>query len=369
VIVVEPDVINTNTEVLAGVDANQTCLLLGPNSDGVDHHVEIDGSNIQLTFIGAYYSPCTVIPVADYYYYNLGTLPEGEYTITFYRTPGGTLPVDPDDPNVIFEQFSDPITFGVSGIPVVPSMSVLGFFLMAITFVLVALYKIKKKRYLIVSVFLLFTFQVDAALYHVLLSGDPNAPTADEVQAESLISPPPPSPILGSFITARPAKVETLVSNRVTGHFLDLINNNPDWSYSKLYRYLVLTYPDGVDEQFIKNTLLADQFIDNVFLIEGDPSIVPLRTPSGNEINQKIKSNKKSQFSINSHLTDLDIISAWELSEGSGYIGAVDVGIQVDHPSFRAFDDSGNYLGGNLLEASYQYDNGEGDYNIDSAEP
>ncbi|MCX7545629.1 hypothetical protein [Marinicella gelatinilytica] len=145
VITIGPAVINTNTEILAGVDANQTCLLLGPNNDGVDHHVEINGNHIQLTFIGAYYSPCTVIPVADYYYYNLGTLAEGEYTITFYRTPGGTLPVDPNDPNIFFEQFGEPIIFGVGNITAVPTHSIWGLILMFSAFIVVTLYIVKRE--------------------------------------------------------------------------------------------------------------------------------------------------------------------------------------------------------------------------------
>jgi len=97
--------------------------------------------------------------------------------------------------------------------------------------------KIKKNgNLLVISCLYFVSVQADANTYHVLLSADPNAPSADEVQTKSLISPAPPSPILASFVTARPQKVETLVSRRVTGHFLNvLINNNPDWSYSKLY--------------------------------------------------------------------------------------------------------------------------------------
>ncbi len=372
VIIVEPELIYEDTEIMPGVDLNQTCLIPGINEEGLSNQVDIDGNNIDFIFLGSFFEPCTVIPTPEYYFYNIGSLPEGEYTITFFIT--GVLPVDPNNPNIITEQFGDPITFNVLGgssSVAVPILSTWGTMLLVLAFLCMGyIVYCKKSKSLMLMSLVVIGFNVNANVYHVLLSSDPNAPTADEVMAESLISPAPPAPLISAFISAPPEEVQTLIELRATGHFLNVINNNPDWSYSKLYRYIVLTYPEGTDVESTRATLAADQYIDKVFVIDGDPAIVPLRSPEdANEVSPTKVRSTHQKFGVNSHLTDLNVISAWELSEGSGYIGSLDVGVQTDHPDLRAFDDLGNYTGGNLLDAFYQYDIGEGDFNVDSAQP
>jgi len=81
--------------------------------------------------------PSTVIPVAEYYYYNIGTLPEGQYTITFYDAILGGIPVIPNDPNVTLRQFGEPIAFGVGAPTAVPSLSSWGLALMFFAFLLI----------------------------------------------------------------------------------------------------------------------------------------------------------------------------------------------------------------------------------------
>lgn len=362
---VAPDNINPNTEVMAGVDTNR-CFI--PSES---YFVNVDGNDINFYFKALYYSPCTPIPVAEYYYYNIGVLPVNQYTITFYDVIVGDIPTEPNDPNIVVREFGEPISFGVGSTAVqVPAISFSAVLFLVIIFILIASLALRKRLRLFLLSSLLLATQVDAVVYHVMLSGSPEAPTADEVYSESLISPAPPNPLLGSFVVARPQKVETLISRRVTGHFLDVINNNPGWSYSKLYRYLVLSYPAEIDVQTTRDILISDQYIDEVFVINSDPAVVPLRTPQeGGQQNNEATPTEKSSITANGYLTDLNVLTAWDLSEGAGYIGALDVGIQTDHPSFRAFDDLGNYLGGNLLDAYYQYDVGEGDFNIDSAQP
>ncbi|MCB1583797.1 MAG: S8/S53 family peptidase [Xanthomonadales bacterium] len=371
---INPDTITTSTEIEVGYNLFQpTCLVPRSNDDGLTHFTEIDGNNIKLTFLAGTFSPCTILPIPDYNYLNIGTLPAGEYTITLFHS---VVPISlPPDPSENLGQYGEPITFNVLGTPQsisVPAFSFTGLSLLLVLVLLIARRSAKmlRKTSYLMLFGMVFSSQSSAAIYHVLLSSDSNAPTADEVVAESLISPAPPIPLLDSFLTAPPEKVSTLVSIRATGHFLDLINSHPNWSYSKLYRYLVLEYPESVNEEQVRLTLLADQYIDNVYLIEPEITVVPLRTPTGDEPEPTKKTVVPTSATIvNSHLTDLNVLSAWELSEGMGYIGAVDVGLQTDHPNLRAFDQNGNYLGGNLLDGYYQIDVGEGDLNIDSAQP
>ncbi len=47
-----------------------------------------------------------------------------------------------------------------------------------------------------------------------------------------------------------------------------------------------------------------------------------------------------------------------------GYIGIIDTGIQVNHPDLRAFNNTGTYVGGNLLEGLYSIDFGDTDFDM-----
>lgn len=124
------------------------------------------------------------------------------------------------DPNNIVLQFSDPITFNVLGgssSVAVPTLTTWGTMLFCLMFLCVGclVYKIKNKSLMFLSL-VLIGFNVNANVYHVLLSSDTGAPSADEVMAESLISPAPPAPLISAFITAPPQEVETLVELRAT---------------------------------------------------------------------------------------------------------------------------------------------------------
>ena len=83
---------------------------------------------------------------------------------------------------------------------------------------------------------------------------------------------------------------------------------------------------------------------------------------------KKSKNKTSSLVNINSS----DIQSAWELSEGMGYVGIIDTGLQINHPDLRAFDGVGNFIGGNLLDGYYQIDFAKTsgiDLNVDELEP
>lgn len=130
---IAPENINTETDVMAGVDINR-CFI--PSEESFVH---VEGNEITFVFIASYFNPCTLIPIADYYYYNIGNLPEGQYTITFYDAIEGGLPVEPNDPNVTLAQFGEPITFGVGTQAQVPGLSFWGLSMLVMMFVLLGL--------------------------------------------------------------------------------------------------------------------------------------------------------------------------------------------------------------------------------------
>ncbi len=204
-------------------------------------------------------------------------------------------------------------------------------------------------------------------VFHILLSADEGAPTPAMVVAESFQSPPPPIPLLTAFTQFRPDSVDYIISERPIGDLANFVSEHPEWTLSRLYRYLVLYYDDSINELQVDAALTADPFIVGALFINNQ-FIPQLSTPSTVLPNNTI--NRLSRGTPNSYLNDLGIPSAWELSEGSGYFGVTDTGIEVNHPAFKTFDDNGNYLGGNVLNGQYnQYDVAEGDFNVDEKQP
>lgn len=219
--------------------------------------------------------------------------------------------------------------------------------------------------------------------YYVEISKDNNAPLLSQIVQDGSVSPSPPTYSLQSFNTIEPIDVKYLIDERATGNLKSIMDSHPLWSLSRLQQYIVVIYDESQSRQDIETSFAVDPYIKNY----NEVSIIdrpPISTYQGiSKINKEyfpqknyLKNSIKSVNAINENIQ-----SAWELSEGMGYIGSVDTGIEVNHPSLRAFDEDGNYTGGNLLDGYYHIDTAESlydpvtgdivfaDLNIDSFQP
>ena len=226
-----------------------------------------------------------------------------------------------------------------------------------------------KKSLLII--FIIFSHISVASTFYAELSRESGAPTPTSIVLEALVSPPPPVFLLDAFNSVPPSEVDFLIKIRATGNLLTIMQNSPNWTQSKLQQIVTLIYPDNIDTLTIQSLLDNDIYITHAYQID---SIIPeLSVPIANpSISTHRTTPKKSSSIININGTDIQ--SAWDLSEGMGYVGIIDTGTQLNHPDLRAFDSSGNYVGGNILEAFYNIDFGETldgilDLNVDELEP
>ncbi len=370
---INPNNITVGQEVFIGFDPLQTPCLQGlPNFQGLTEFVEIDANNfIDITIVALGTSPCLNIGVENppYQYYSLGVLPEGDYTVQMYWTDNSVaLPVT--DP-LLRLAIGDLLQFRVGSPTPVPTLNILGLMALLSLSLIIAGINLRKaqKRTAVLLLLLLFSTMSYSKKFHIQLSAEEGAPTAEELINQATTSPSPPAWLLDSFNQASPSEVEYLIKERPVGNRLIIVDGAPNWAMSQLYRYLIVTYPDSVDENTILSNFQNDvdvtqsAWVDNLV---GSTSSFP---------NLSNKSTNRNLFTQNSFkgigtnfLTDLNISQAWELSEGMGYIGALDVGLQIDHPDLKAFD-GGVYQGGNILDGFYQIDIGEGDLNVDEQEP
>ncbi len=218
---------------------------------------------------------------------------------------------------------------------------------------------------------LFFSQNISAKTFHILLSADNGSPTASDVVNQASTSPSPPAWVLSSFNINSPESVDYLILERPIGNLANLVNNAPDWSLAKLYRYLIVRYPDSVDENIILSNFSSDSNILKSGYVNDTDITTSISYPKLTNTTKRktTDTTKTTKGSGSSFLTDLNISSAWELSEGMGYIGAMDLGFQVNHPDLKAFDNQGNYQGTNILDGYYQIDFGDNDLNVDENQP
>jgi len=370
---VSPSSVIVGSEIFIGYDPLQfPCLQSLANFQGDSQYINIDSNNhVEITISALGFTPCLNIGVDNppYTFHSLGILPVGEYTVQMYWTDTSTpLPVPP---NLNRLPLGDVLSFGVLSPVVIPLLNFYSLIFLGVLLMLISLFHFRRNAKIIISsliILLLFSQNISAKTFHILLTADNGSPTPEDVVVQSLTSPSPPAWLLSSFNLSAPENVDYLILERPVGNLLNLVTNAPDWSLAKLYRYLVVRYPDSVDE----NAILAN--------FNNDPSIIKAGYVDGMEITTSLsypKLNKKSDINSTASikgvgtnfLTDLNINSAWELSEGMGYVGALDLGFELEHPDLKAFDNQGNYQGTNILGGFYQIDYGDNDLNVDENEP
>ncbi len=292
------------------------CIATEENIDGDRYYYEIDDNNhITVIIVGFIFDPCAGGGAISGFthFYSLGQLPTGNYTAQMYLV--GFTDTFPPQPGQFGSLLGGNINFTVNALPVaVPSstlysITLLGLFIVVLAFVKLNMMSLKSSLYL--SLLLLSTSLSANKTFHILLSADDGTPTAEQVVSQANTSPSPPAWILSSFNDNPPIGVGFLLQDRPQGNLLNLTNNNPGWSLAKLFRYLVVTYPDSIDE--------------NVIL---------------------------SSFDADTAITHAGYTGNIELMTSASYAKMNDNGaIQVDHPALDAFDSSENYLGGNMLDS------------------
>ena len=207
-----------------------------------------------------------------------------------------------------------------------------------------------------------------SSIYHVEISSDENAPALSVLVQEALLSPPPPTFTLQTFNSVPPDRVIYLIDERAIGNLRIIMDAHPLWAPSKLQQFLVIFYDEQISAETIQNSLDSDPFIVNAFEVKPEDLLLP-------SVKQGIPSqNKKTYKSIQDKTEIINVIganiqSAWELSEGMGYIGLIDTGVQLNHPDLITFDNAGNYMGGNLLDGFYKIDTAETEYDPVTGDP
>ncbi|MCF6224868.1 MAG: S8 family serine peptidase, partial [Xanthomonadales bacterium] len=224
----------------------------------------------------------------------------------------------------------------------------------------------------ILTILLILVSQLAYAItFHAQISSEQNAPSAAYIVNQSLLSPPPPIFILQAFNAINPEEVDYLIRIRAIGNLRTIMDNNPGWERAELQQYLVLAYPDDADVAAIQASLDNDPFVASAYQID-ETNLPTLSVPYPDMSKNYKKTPPLNRTITTASINNADIQSAWELSEGMGYVGIADTGLQTNHPDLRAFDGSGNYVGGNLLDGFYQIDFAKTsgiDLNVDELEP
>jgi len=128
-------------------------------------------------------------PIGQFEFFSLGVLPVGVYSIQMYW-------VSPSRPFPVPESVNRPligevIQFEVFAPVLVPASNLysLGLLVLGVLFVAMSILKKKPKKILVSLVILLFfSQQLSAKTFHILLSAEDGAPSAEFVVNEALLS-------------------------------------------------------------------------------------------------------------------------------------------------------------------------------------
>ena len=229
---------------------------------------------------------------------------------------------------------------------------------------------------------LLFINPLNAKYFSVEVKRTSPSPALSNILQEVNQSPPPASFSLVAFNTVQPTAVRYLIDERASGNLKNIMDTHPLWSMSRLQQMLLVTYPDSIDSQSIKDSLDNDADVKSYHeILASDYIQLSAFHPQNRYPRIPFKAQGKGKTKPQGYkAVTATIQAAWELSEGMGYIGAIDTGIEINHPDLRAFDENGNYVGGNLLDGYYHVDTAETNYdtsgnvtaidlNIDEAQP
>jgi serine protease len=196
----------------------------------------------------------------------------------------------------------------------------------------------------------------DAVELIVLLAAGPSTPTpealADDVnQGRSPFDLP-----------VQPIGARLALPFRASGGTLAHLQASPDSPRARLERYVILTFPSGVNLEEIKTALAASSKVLNVeenvpftlSTVPSDPGIQPTGDPT---------TYQWGSYTLN-------LPAAWDRIHGHAYVGLTDTGLEVNHPDLRPYHFNGTswVFDGGSFRPQFSYDFGYNDANVDEAD-
>lgn len=153
-----------------------------------------------------------------------------------------------------------------------------------------------------------------------------------------------------------PEKVEFAISHRPNVEVRQALEQDPNSPRARLGRFLLFTYPEGVNLSAIQQALEKNPHVENVernllfdfHVSPNDPFFDGASQPP--------------DFQWGSEA--LNLPAAWDLVKGHAFVGLIDTGVELDHPDLAAFDALGNFLGGNIRpHLSFDFGDNDADVN------
>lgn len=207
----------------------------------------------------------------------------------------------------------------------------------------------------------------------VLLSAAIGAPTVEQLVIFNWAGGE--TPPLRGLADPRPLSVWPAMRTRAAGDFADMLRRHPNTARARLERYVLVNYPTVDAARRAIDALRNDPMVEFVDTgpLQAGRSVVP----RGRQASPPLAA-KSNPFQY--QIPELGLERAWSWSGGWALVGVADFGLDVLHPSLRAFGASGQYLGGNFLPV-YSADIGltifcpspsglciNGDFNVDELE-
>ncbi len=163
-------------------------------------------------------------------------------------------------------------------------------------------------------------------------------------------------------LPAEPSKARTALSFRASGETLAQLRANPGSPRARLERYIILSFPPGVNLAAIKAALAAHPHVLNVE--ENVPftlSVVP--TDPGMQNTGDPATYQWGSYTLN-------LPAAWDRIHGHAYVGLTDTGLEVNHPDLRPYHLSGSswIFDGGGFRPQFSWDFGYNDANVDEAD-
>ena len=190
----------------------------------------------------------------------------------------------------------------------------------------------------------------------VLLAAGSSTPTPEALAAEV-------NQGLSPFaLPVQPIGARLALPFRAAGETLARLQASPDSPRARLERYVILTFPSGVDLAEIKTALAASSKVLNVeenvpftlSTLPSDPGIQPTGDPT---------TYQWGSYTLN-------LPAAWDRIHGHAYVGLTDTGLEVNHPDLRPyhFDGTNWIFDGGSFRSQFSYDFGYNDANVDEAD-
>ena len=134
-------------------------------------------------------------------------------------------------------------------------------------------------------------------------------------------------------LPVQPLRARAALPFRASGETLARLRANPDSPRARLERYVILSFPPGVNLPAVRAALAASPHVLNVeenvpFTLSVVPTDPYMQT-TGNP----------ATYQWGSYT--LNLPAAWERIHGHAYVGLADTGLEVNHPDLRPYHLSG----------------------------